>query len=134
MAHMRQSRPDSGLGFQETAPETFQVVLSSICSGTAQPEHAGSGKHAPSERGGNADDSAPTPLTLILNPNTHNSVWHCKSFRSDPDRKIDVRLSGKGGSNSHGARPVHLIMTTQVLESTHLPSVLGTLTDDDSKT
>ena len=27
------------------------------------------------------------------------------------DRKVDVRLPGKGNSNSHGARPVHLIMT-----------------------
>jgi len=26
-------------------------------------------------------------------------------------RKIDVRLPGKGNSNSHGARPVHLIIT-----------------------
>jgi len=32
-----------------------------------------------------------------------------------PDRnlfgKVDVRLPGKGNSNSHGARPVHLIIT-----------------------
>jgi len=27
------------------------------------------------------------------------------------DRKVDVRLPGKGNSNSHGARPVHLIIT-----------------------
>jgi len=27
--------------------------------------------------------------------------WNC-------DRKVDVRLPGKGNSNSHGARPVHL--------------------------
>ena len=26
-------------------------------------------------------------------------------------RKVDVRLSGKGNSNSHGARPVYLIIT-----------------------
>ena len=26
-------------------------------------------------------------------------------------RKVDVRLPGKGKSNSHGARPVHLIIT-----------------------
>ena len=26
-------------------------------------------------------------------------------------RKVDVRLHGKGNSNSHGARPVHLIIT-----------------------
>ena len=28
-----------------------------------------------------------------------------------PARKVDVRLPGKGNSNSHGARPVHLIIT-----------------------
>jgi len=28
-----------------------------------------------------------------------------------PTRKVDVRLPGKGNSNSHGARPVHLIIT-----------------------
>ena len=27
------------------------------------------------------------------------------------DRKVDVRLPGKGDSNSHGARPVHLIIS-----------------------
>ena len=27
------------------------------------------------------------------------------------DGKVDVRLPGKGNSNSHGARPVHLIIT-----------------------
>ena len=26
-------------------------------------------------------------------------------------RKVDVRLPGKGNSNCHGARPVHLIIT-----------------------
>ena len=26
-------------------------------------------------------------------------------------RKIDIRLPGKGNSNPHGARPVHLIIT-----------------------
>ena len=26
-------------------------------------------------------------------------------------RKVDVRLPGKGNSNSHGARPVHLIIS-----------------------
>ena len=26
-------------------------------------------------------------------------------------RKVEVRLPGKGNSNSHGARPVHLIIT-----------------------
>ena len=30
MAHVRQSRPDSGLGFQVKVPKTFQVVPSSL--------------------------------------------------------------------------------------------------------
>ena len=30
---------------------------------------------------------------------------------SEGPRKVDVRLPGKGNSNSHGARPVHLIIT-----------------------
>ena len=33
--------------------------------------------------------------------------------RAMPARKVDVRLPGKGNSNSHGARPVHL-MTTRI--------------------
>ena len=31
--------------------------------------------------------------------------------RCDRYRKVDVRLPGKGNSNYHGARPVHLIIT-----------------------
>ena len=30
---------------------------------------------------------------------------------SESSTKVDVRLPGKGNSNSHGARPVHLIIT-----------------------
>jgi len=33
MAHIRQSRPDCGLGFQVKAPKTLQVVPSSLGSG-----------------------------------------------------------------------------------------------------
>jgi len=34
------------------------------------------------------------------------------AFEMKPaSRKVDVRLPGKGKSNSHGARPVHLIIT-----------------------
>jgi len=32
------------------------------------------------------------------------------SQASQEHRKVDVRLPGKGNSNSHGARPVHLII------------------------
>ena len=31
--------------------------------------------------------------------------WDCRT------RKVDIRLPGKGNSNCHGARPVHLIIT-----------------------
>ena len=34
MAHVRQSRPYSGLGFQVKSPKTFQVVVSLLGSGT----------------------------------------------------------------------------------------------------
>ena len=30
---------------------------------------------------------------------------------ADMDGKVDIRLPGKGNTNSHGARPVHLIIT-----------------------
>jgi len=45
------------------------------------------------------------PTALRRNPVTRwKSVWtHA--------RKVDVRLPGKGNSNSYGARPVHLIIT-----------------------
>jgi len=33
------------------------------------------------------------------------------SNRAALSRKVDVRLPGKGNANSHGARPVHLIIT-----------------------
>ena len=32
--------------------------------------------------------------------------------------KVDVRLPGKGNSHSHGARPVHLIIT-MIVDSDH---------------
>ena len=32
-------------------------------------------------------------------------------------RKVDVRLPGKGNSNDHGARPVHLITPTNKVNS-----------------
>ena len=46
-------------------------------------------------------------------------------------RKVDVRLPGKGNSNSHGARPVHLIITmVKWIRTSRLPiknSLSGTL-------
>ena len=36
MAHIRQSKPDSGLGFEVKGPQTFQGVPSSLGSGNAQ--------------------------------------------------------------------------------------------------
>jgi len=72
MAHIRQPRPDSGLGFQVKVLETFQVVPSLLGS----------------------DDSSNGLIDF-----------------AGPARKVDVRIPGKGNSNSHGARPVHLIIT-----------------------
>ena len=38
--------------------------------------------------------------------------YFCLSvFLSSPAREVDIRLPGEGNSNSHGARPVHLIIT-----------------------
>jgi len=37
MAHIRQSRPDSGLGFHVKVVETFNVVPSSLGSGPCEP-------------------------------------------------------------------------------------------------
>ena len=36
----------------------------------------------------------------------------CSVINSISNRKVDVRLPGKGNSSSHGARPVRLIITT----------------------
>ena len=46
----------------------------------------------------------------------HQSRCQCdvsdyKTSMATYTRKVDVRLPGKGNSNSHGARPVHLIIT-----------------------
>ena len=44
-----------------------------------------------------------------------SSVWRRSISTRKVDvmstRKVDVRLPGLGNSNSHGARPVHLIIT-----------------------
>ena len=41
-----------------------------------------------------------------------NQTWEgtCRTQH----RKVDVRLPGKGSSSSHGARPVHLIITMMI--------------------
>ena len=51
MAHIRQSRPDSGLGFQVKVLKHFQVVLSSLGSGGVN--------HA----------------SLLLMDGSHSAVW-----------------------------------------------------------
>ena len=42
-------------------------------------------------------------------------MWYghveAKAANSTRTRKVDVRLPGKGNSNSHGARPVHQIIS-----------------------
>ena len=51
-------------------------------------------------------------------------------------RKVDARLPGKGDSNSHGARPVHLIITirTRRLSITNSPSGRGSVLQFDHDT
>ena len=44
-------------------------------------------------------------------------------------RKVDVRLPGKGNSNSHGARPVHLIITMITWIRTSRLSITNSLSD-----
>ena len=45
-------------------------------------------------------------------------------------RKVDVRLPGKGNSNSHGARPVHLIITMIKWIRTSRLSVKNSLSEE----
>jgi len=44
-------------------------------------------------------------------------------------RKVDVRLPGKGNPNSHGARPVHLIITMITWIRTSKLSIKNSLSD-----
>ena len=54
--------------------------------------------------------SLPLPLPLSLSiPFSHSPVGRV-SWVLYTTRKVDIRLPGKGNSNSHGARPVHLII------------------------
>jgi len=75
MAHRRQPRPDSGLGFQVKVLQIFQVVPSTLGSGR----------------------------TLNVGP--------------------------KGNANSHGARPVHLIITMVKWIRTSRLSIKNSLSD-----
>jgi len=47
-------------------------------------------------------------------------------------RKVDVRLPGKGNSNSHGARPDHLIITMMVWIRTSRLSIKNSLSGDET--
>ena len=51
----------------------------------------------------------PTPFSI-------SSVGGCPVFVWE-SRKVDVRLPGKGNSNPHGARPVHLINHDEKVDS-----------------
>ena len=44
-------------------------------------------------------------------------------------RKVDVRLPGEGNSNTHGARPIHLIITMIKLIRTSRLSITNSLSD-----
>ena len=47
------------------------------------------------------------PLYRVVN----DAVEHAPLWRLRVTRKVDIRLSGKGNSTPHGARPVHLTST-----------------------
>ena len=53
-------------------------------------------------------------------------------------RKVDVRLPGRGDLNSHGARPVHLIITmiqwTRTSRLSKKKSLSKALSSEDSRT
>ena len=57
--------------------------------------------------------SEPLHISLKLKPGWKVRKRHRVSEAGveHQKRKVDVRLPGKGDSNSHGARPVHLIIT-----------------------
>ena len=50
-------------------------------------------------------------LTLRARLGTAGGRWAALALREDLDRNVDVRLPGKGNSNSHVARPFHLTIT-----------------------
>jgi len=69
MAHTRQSRPHSGLGFQGKVVETFQVVPSSLGSGTTG---AFPGTSLTWSRGDRLESRIPKPETRNPKPETRN--------------------------------------------------------------
>jgi len=92
----------------------------------------------------------PTPIPSTDNITSHNckhdwhflesffslevSCIHPESFRASQveltvSRKVDGRLPGKGNSNSHGARPVHLIITMIKWIRTSRLSIKNSLSD-----
>jgi len=99
MAHIRQSRPDSGTGLQ-TVPQE-QKMLKGHAQGTPFQSHISPTILV-------YEDSTLSRFSLFTRtrvPERPDDAIPC------PTRKVDVRLPGKGNSNSHGARPVHLIIT-----------------------
>jgi len=52
---------------------------------------------------------------------------------ADEARKVDVRLPGKGNSNSHGARPVHLTITMTKWIRTSRLSIKNSLSADEAR-
>ena len=71
------------------------------------------------ERGFSTFKASHAAQTVDAEEGLADLMWDRKGVRlprapdslPPPDRKVDVRLPGKGNSNSHGARPVHLIIT-----------------------
>ena len=58
-------------------------------------------------------DTKPSPVAIVLTQFLDATVpgAHAMNERTSDARKVDVRLPGKGNLYSHGARPVHLIIT-----------------------
>ena len=83
---IRQPRPDSGLGFQVNILKTVLVVPSPLASGLDNSAREGGRQVAAS------DSQVMAPGDALVSG------------------KVDARLPGNGNSNSHGARPVHLII------------------------
>jgi len=62
------------------------------------------------------------PLYTLCRSGCRQTLCTSKPTRRTRNRKVDVRLPGKGNSNSRGTRPVHLNITmTKWIRTRRLP-------------
>jgi len=87
MAHVRQSRPDSGLGFQAKVRKTFEVVPSSLGSG--EPVTRRRGRGAPRAR---CPLGSPSPLGLPNEEGTISNVLTTFTSKPRPDYGRDCLI------------------------------------------